>query len=1004
MAKTQRTAKSWLIILGILWLLFFGAVVVVLVTQGEDVLEALGLETAAEEVAELVEPDEADGWYTEQQASRGGEAYAQHCAECHGVQLEGTTAPALAGDTFWDRWEGDTVHTFFEVTRQTMPLDAPGSLDGQTYADITAYVLQHNTFPPGDSELPPEEDRLQELTIDRAMTVDEPAEPAEPEEAEEPEEPAEPEEVEEPEEPTEPEEAEEPEEPTEPEEPVDTEEPTDVDEPVDAEDEPDVDEPEVAEEPAAPEEPVVPAPIAAVEEDGWFTEAQVQAGESAYAQHCARCHGGDLQGNPPLIGGGFPERYNTVWELHEYTRQTMPLDAPGSLADQTYTDTIAYILHENGYPTGPHRLEPIRARMEEMRLDPELADPPDEPEEPEPDEPEEPEPDEPEEPEAEPEENDNDADANENGNDANEGWFTEEQAERGEQDYSQHCAQCHGQDLQGNPPLIGESFHASFETVWDLFDYTRETMPQGNPGSLDDDTYADITAFVLQQNDFPAGDEELDPDDQDRMQDMPFDPDEANDVEPEEPAEPEEPDAEEPEPDEPVAEEPDPDEPEEREGPEQGRAWLELDTRPANVTINLIGPEGFARRAMGAQTLEDLRPGLYVIAASRGHESAIATVFLESGEIGSVTIVLDEMSRSADVPEEPGLPAAEMPAISRRPGEDVLIGRPMPPIPGMQPAEPDDPDAEADDETDAETEPQPEEQQEQPADDEAEAQTGATAMTVQQAEPRDQAPARDPDDQLQAERGEQAYILHCARCHGATLQGDVAPALAGEVFFERWQGHPVDWLYFQARAGMPPHGPAFLSEQTYADIIVYMLTESGVLEGHEGFGPYDEEFRMLTIAPRPMPDERDQLEAQVDRLREALHEPHDEEMIDVTGPISPIEWPDDLGIAPVGYPGRIDDASAVEGPFGIEEPVDEDEEAEEEENGAENDLEAEEELEEENGEENGEENDLEAEEGLDEEELEENELEDEGEDGAVDDDQDDGEDQLPPSLRFDDED
>jgi mono/diheme cytochrome c family protein len=681
-----------------------------------------------------------------------------------------------------------------------------------------------------------------------------------------------------------------------------------------------------------------------------------------------------------------------------------------------------------------------------------LADPPgeqepDEPEEPEPEDQEEPDPDQQEEPEAEDpqgpevvrpengvdenetngdETNENDTNENENetngdetnendendtnDNGAEDGWFTEEQAERGEQEYAQHCASCHGDDLRGNPPLAGESFHGSFETVWDLFDYTRETMPQDAPGSLDDATYADITAFVLQQNDFPAGEEELDPDDQDRMQDMPFDPDEVDGVdaeEPEEPADAEEPDADEPEPDATEPEEAEPEEPEPQ-APEAGRAWLELETHPANVTINLIGPEGFTRRAMGAQTLEGLRPGLYVIAASRGHESTIATVFLESGEIGRVTIILDEMSRSADVPEEPGLPAAEMPAISRQPGEGVLIGRPMPPIPGMQPAapaEPDDQDQDqdqAEDDTDAQQQEQQDQQDQEQDQDQPEG--AATAMTVQQAEPRDQAPARDPEDQLQAERGEQAYMLHCARCHGPTLQGDVAPALAGEIFFERWQGHPVDWLYFQARAGMPPHGPAFLSEQTYADIIVYMLTESGVLEGHEGFRPFDEEFRMLTIAPRPMPDERDQLETQVERLRETLHEPHDEPMLEVTGPLAPLEWPDDPGVAPIGYPGRIDAAAAIEGPAGIQEAVadDDGEEVEEEENDREqeeNDLEeAEEELED-----NGPEAEEELEgENADEHDLEDAEaVEDQG-DGELDDDREDLDDDLPPSLRFED--
>jgi cytochrome c553 len=111
------------------------------------------------------------------------------------------------------------------------------------------------------------------------------------------------------------------------------------------------------------------------------------------------------------------------------------------------------------------------------------------------------------------------------------GWYTEEQAGRGEEAYDQHCAHCHGDDLEGmagNPPLVGETFLARWDTVWDLFDYTRETMPLDAPGTLDDETYADITAYMLQENDFPAGEAEL-PAEQDELEEMALDPDAVED-------------------------------------------------------------------------------------------------------------------------------------------------------------------------------------------------------------------------------------------------------------------------------------------------------------------------------------------------------------------------------------------------------------------------------------------------------------------------------------------
>ena len=103
-------------------------------------------------------------------------------------------------------------------------------------------------------------------------------------------------------------------------------------------------------------------------------------------------------------------------------------------------------------------------------------------------------------------------------------WFTTEQAERGEETYASACAHCHGNDLDGNPPLVGEFFLDRFDHVWALFDLTRETMPEDDPGSLSDETYGDIVAYVLERNGFEAGDDELDIEDRDALEAMELDP------------------------------------------------------------------------------------------------------------------------------------------------------------------------------------------------------------------------------------------------------------------------------------------------------------------------------------------------------------------------------------------------------------------------------------------------------------------------------------------------
>ena len=97
------------------------------------------------------------------------------------------------------------------------------------------------------------------------------------------------------------------------------------------------------------------------------------------------------------------------------------------------------------------------------------------------------------------------------------GVFTEEQAVRGETAYEQECATCHLADLLGDgiaPALAGAAFDFRWSdlSVGDMFVAIRATMPQGAPASLSPQAYADIVSYMLQKNDFPAGDDELPPD------------------------------------------------------------------------------------------------------------------------------------------------------------------------------------------------------------------------------------------------------------------------------------------------------------------------------------------------------------------------------------------------------------------------------------------------------------------------------------------------------------
>lgn len=104
------------------------------------------------------------------------------------------------------------------------------------------------------------------------------------------------------------------------------------------------------------------------------------------------------------------------------------------------------------------------------------------------------------------------ASTDENSNSAG-GIYTEDQAKRGQQAYFQSCASCHGIRLNGGmgPALTGDPFMSRWgpKRVQELFDFVQENMPLGLAGTLSDQAYADIVAFILSNNGHPAGSTEL---------------------------------------------------------------------------------------------------------------------------------------------------------------------------------------------------------------------------------------------------------------------------------------------------------------------------------------------------------------------------------------------------------------------------------------------------------------------------------------------------------------
>ena len=88
--------------------------------------------------------------------------------------------------------------------------------------------------------------------------------------------------------------------------------------------------------------------------------------------------------------------------------------------------------------------------------------------------------------------------------------YTPAQATAGRAAYAQSCASCHGANLDDGefaPPLKGTAFQQQWggKSADNVFDYVETKMPPGQPGSLGDVRYAEVLAFLLQQNGVAPG-------------------------------------------------------------------------------------------------------------------------------------------------------------------------------------------------------------------------------------------------------------------------------------------------------------------------------------------------------------------------------------------------------------------------------------------------------------------------------------------------------------------
>ncbi len=83
----------------------------------------------------------------------------------------------------------------------------------------------------------------------------------------------------------------------------------------------------------------------------------------------------------------------------------------------------------------------------------------------------------------------------------------------------------------------------------------------------------------------------------------------------------------------------------------------------------------------------------------------------------------------------------------------------------------------------------------------------------------------------QAARGLAAFRANCMRCHADNLLGQGSAPLTGTVFMERWREDGLDTLFDDMRTRMPNDDPGALPQNTYLDILTYILKVSAFPSG-----------------------------------------------------------------------------------------------------------------------------------------------------------------------------
>ena len=118
------------------------------------------------------------------------------------------------------------------------------------------------------------------------------------------------------------------------------------------------------------------------------------------------------------------------------------------------------------------------------------------------------------------------------------------------------------------------------------------------------------------------------------------------------------------------------------------------------------------------------------------------------------------------------------------------------------------------------------------------------------AQPTSKTTAQGVFTEVQATRGQKAYMDSCARCHAEDLLGASGPALVGDFYTNRFVGSNVQEMVKTIRRSMPQEAPDSLGTPMYVDIVSFILKSNGSPAGSAELSQDAETLQQIAVADR----------------------------------------------------------------------------------------------------------------------------------------------------------